>query len=300
MFIVDSQVHIWKEETPDRPWIAGARERRKLNGHRLEPFTYQECIELMDQAGVNRALILPPSWEGDRVDYAIEACEKYPQRFGIMARVPQNKPEEAKAMLKDWKSVPGIKGTRLTFHRPIDRNWMIDGTADWYWPFAAEHGIKTMVHAPIWKVELGAIAQRYPNLKIIIDHMGIMARCVDDAIGYWVSETAELHVHPNIYVKVSALPGYSTQPYPYHNIDQYVHEMVGKMGAQRCFWGTDLTRLMDHGLTYQDTIEHFTKHLGFSAEQLEWIMGGGICQVLEWPSNASASALSSEPRPSDR
>ncbi len=290
LFIVDSQVHIWKEETPDRPWIAGARERMKLNGHRLEPFTYQECIELMDQAGVNRALILPPSWEGDRVDYAIEACEKYPQRFGIMARVPQNQPAEAKAMLKDWKGVPGIKGTRLTFHRPIDRNWMIDGTADWYWPFAAEHGIKTMVHAPIWKAELGAIAQRYPHLKIIIDHMGIMARCVDDAIGYWVSETADLHVHPNIYVKVSALPGYSTQPYPYHNIDKYVHEMVGKMGAKRCFWGTDLTRLMDHGLTYQDTIEHFTKHLGFSAEQLEWIMGGGICQVLEWPSNAGASA----------
>ena len=26
MFIVDSQVHIWKEETPDRPWIKGARE----------------------------------------------------------------------------------------------------------------------------------------------------------------------------------------------------------------------------------------------------------------------------------
>src|SRR3569833_1921238 len=62
MFIVDSQVHIWKEETPDRPWIKGARDRMALNGHRLEPFSYQECLELMDQAGVNRALILPPSW----------------------------------------------------------------------------------------------------------------------------------------------------------------------------------------------------------------------------------------------
>lgn len=24
MFIVDSQVHIWREETPDRPWVPGA------------------------------------------------------------------------------------------------------------------------------------------------------------------------------------------------------------------------------------------------------------------------------------
>src|SRR5262249_15631193 len=51
MFIVDSQVHIWKEETPDRPWIPGARERMKLNGHRTEAFTYEECLELMDGAG---------------------------------------------------------------------------------------------------------------------------------------------------------------------------------------------------------------------------------------------------------
>jgi len=47
----------------------------RLNGHREKAFTYQECLELMDEAGVNRVLIVPPSWEGDRIDYALEACE---------------------------------------------------------------------------------------------------------------------------------------------------------------------------------------------------------------------------------
>jgi predicted TIM-barrel fold metal-dependent hydrolase len=290
MFIVDSQVHIWKDETAERPWIKGARERMALNGHRLEAFSYEECIGLMNEAGVNRALILPPSWEGDRVDYALEACEAYPDRFGVMARVPQNKPNEAKAMMRDWKHIPHIKGTRLTFHRPQDRNWMIDGTADWYWPFAEELDVKTMVHAPIWKAELGKIAEKHPKLRLIIDHMGIMARCVDDAIGYWVSETADLHVHPNIYVKVSALPGYSTQHFPFSNITKYVREMVDKMGARRCFWGTDLTRLMGHGLTYKNTIEHFTQHMNFTAEELDWIMGRGICECLEWPIKTTATA----------
>ena len=51
----------------------------------------------MDEAGVNRVLIVPPSWEGDRIDYALEACEAHPDRFGIMARVPQNKPVEGAA-----------------------------------------------------------------------------------------------------------------------------------------------------------------------------------------------------------
>ena len=72
MFLVDTQVHIWKDETPDRPWIAGARERMKKNGHRTEAFSYEECLEMMDEAGVDRVIIVPPSWEGDRIDYALD------------------------------------------------------------------------------------------------------------------------------------------------------------------------------------------------------------------------------------
>jgi len=262
MFIVDSQVHLWLDESPERPWLPGARERMIKNGHRTEAFTYQECLQLMDEAGVDRVMIVPGSWEGDRIDYALEACEKHPDRFGVMARIPQNKPEEAMAMLKDWQSIPAVKGTRLTFHRPVDRNWMIDGTMNWYWPFAEKMNIKTMIHAPLWKRETGEVAKRHPGLKLIIDHMGIFTRLVDDAIDYWVEETIELARHPNIYVKVSAIPSYSTQPYPYENVNKYVRQVVEAFGANRCFWGTDLTRQISHGLTYKQCIEHFTKHMG--------------------------------------
>lgn len=79
------------------------------------------------------------------------------------------------------------------------------------------------------------------------------------------------------------MPAYSTHPYPYKNIAKYVEGLVAKMGANRCFWGMDLTRLLEHGLTYQQTIEHFTKHMSFTPEQLEWIMGRGICECLDWP-----------------
>ena len=90
----------------------------------------------MDEAGADRALIVPPSWEGDRIDYALEACEAYPDRFGMMARIPQDKPAEGAAMLRDFAQNSLVKGVRLTFHRPIDRNWMVDGTNDGtgHWP----------------------------------------------------------------------------------------------------------------------------------------------------------------------
>jgi predicted TIM-barrel fold metal-dependent hydrolase len=200
-----------------------------------------------------------------------------------MARIPQNKPEEAKALMRAWKGNPHIKGVRLTFHRPVDRNWIVDGTCDWFWPFAEENGVKVMVHAPTWKRELGAIAERHPALRIIVDHMGLIAHTVDDAVGPFTSATAALHVHPNIYVKCSSVPNYSTHPYPYANLTQYVRRMVDQMGPQRCFWGTDITRLLNRGITYTQAVEHFTEHMGFSGAELEWIMGRAICECLDWP-----------------
>ena len=68
-----------------------------------------------------------------------------------------------------------------------------------------------------------------------------------------------------------------------------MREVVDKMGPRRAFWGTDITRLMGHGITWSDTVEQFTKHFGFSDEELEWIMGRGISEVLGWPVPAEAA-----------
>ena len=48
--IVDSQVHLWKAETPDWPWVPGRVAQLP------EPFTTEKLVPLMDQAGVDRVV----------------------------------------------------------------------------------------------------------------------------------------------------------------------------------------------------------------------------------------------------
>jgi predicted TIM-barrel fold metal-dependent hydrolase len=67
--IVDAQVHLWKAESPDWPWVPGMKPQMP------EPFTIEKLVPLMDEAGVDRAVIVPPSWPGDRNDYGIEAAK---------------------------------------------------------------------------------------------------------------------------------------------------------------------------------------------------------------------------------
>ena len=82
--IVDSQVHLWGPETPERPWIPGGQAR----AHLPEPLTWQRFVPMMDEAGVDRVVVVPPSWPGDRNDYALEAARRYPGRFAVMGRLP--------------------------------------------------------------------------------------------------------------------------------------------------------------------------------------------------------------------
>jgi L-fuconolactonase len=60
VFIVDAQVHIWGENTPQRPWPA------RHQPHRAVPLAKETLLREMDTAGVARAVIVPPSWEGER------------------------------------------------------------------------------------------------------------------------------------------------------------------------------------------------------------------------------------------
>src|ERR1700741_4681378 len=76
--IVDSQIHMWPPNRPDRPWVPGAHPQIP------EPFTIERVVPLIDEAGVERVVIVPPTLEGERIDYAQEAVRRYPGRFAIM------------------------------------------------------------------------------------------------------------------------------------------------------------------------------------------------------------------------
>jgi L-fuconolactonase len=127
----------------------------------------------MDGAGVDRAVIVPPSWEGDRNDLALEAAQSDPQRYAVMGRID---PEDARARseLSAWKSYPGMLGIRLTFHTPLLLPPLTEGRLEWFWPAAERAGIAPMIlvpHSLLYVVD--AIAERYPRLRIIMDHLAL-------------------------------------------------------------------------------------------------------------------------------
>jgi predicted TIM-barrel fold metal-dependent hydrolase len=85
-------------------------------------------------------------------------------------------------------------------------------------------------------------------------------------------------------VKVSALPGYTTAPYPYLNLHDHVRRVYDAFGPQRMFWGSDLTRLK---CSYRQCVTMFTEEMPWlTTNDLELIMGRALCDWLDWPAPA--------------
>jgi predicted TIM-barrel fold metal-dependent hydrolase len=279
MKIIDAQVHVWLPESPERPWPKGGAARAQL------PYALDstKLLAKMNEAGVDRAILVPPSWEGNRNDHALAAAAAHPDRFAVMGRLGLDNPENAKILAR-WKNQPGMLGIRQTFVLEREREWMTDGTADWFWAVAEEANVPVMLHVTGLMDHVKSIAQRNPGLKIIIDHFGLssaMAR--EGRTEECIRATASLAGHPNVYVKVSAAPVYSREPYPFRDMDPHIRRLVDAFGPRRCFWGTDLSHALEKA-TYRQCVTHFTEELSFLTDQdKDWIMGRSLAECLGWP-----------------
>ncbi len=276
MFIIDSQVHIWGPERHDKPYVREDASKP----HRAVALGYEELLQVMDANGVYRTVCVPPTWEGFGNDVSLEAARLYPERFAVMGRLAINKPE-SRDLIPGWKQQPGMLGIRMTFHQGRGPLWLEDGTAEWFWDAAEQYDIPVMALAPQAVPKLGDIAERHPRLRLTIDHMGLGSALRGKPLGPAVDTLVKLAPLKNVAVKVSALPSYVHEPYPFPTLHPLIRRVVDAFGPGRCFWGTDLSHLP---CPYGQAVTLFTEELSFLSESdKEWIMGRGIAQWLDWP-----------------
>jgi len=248
--IVDAQVHLWKANTPELPWVPGVKPGQP------EPFTIERLLPMMDEAGVDRVVIVPPTLTGTRNDYGIEAAKRYPNRFAVTGRFPIDNP-------KAGESLKGLG----------------NGAFDWFWAAAEKAAVPVTFLAPGHLSSFGRIAERHPQLTLIVDHISMNNQI---PIAQSATDTIALAKYPNVSVKMKAGAQYAPEPYPYRNMNVQLQRVFEAFGPQRCYWETDITQTLKEG-GYKHRIAHFTEELTFlSEEDKDWIMGRAILARLKW------------------
>ena len=86
--------------------------------------------------------------------------------------------------------------------------------------------------------------------------------------------------YPKVAVKATGAPSYSSAPYPFKNIHDYIHQIYDSFGPSRMFWGTDITRMP---CPWKQSVTIFTEELPWLAEKdKELIMGRALCDWIGW------------------
>jgi len=271
MQIIDAQIHLWGTGLPSN-----------LAHRQVTAFTAEEAIGLMDEAGVDAAVIHPPGWDPGSTDMAFAAVRTYPGRFTIMGSLPLDE-ADSRARIATWRQQPGMLGLRYAFLHDPARQWLHDGSLDWLWAAAEAAGIPIAMLATDSLQEVGRIAERHPGLRLTIDHLGGKG-------GFTTLKDAEAMTHmpalvalarfPNVAVKATGAPGYSSEAYPFPAMHTWLRRIYDAFGPHRMFWGTDITKMP---CSWRQCVTMFTEELPWlSDNDKRLIMGEALCAWWGW------------------
>lgn len=266
MVIVDAQVH---------PWSDG----ESTGHHRRDPIDNGVLLQEMAAAGVDKVVLVPPLWDPNGNAYALSMARQAPERFSVMGLIDPGTPDAAER-LRHWQDQPGMRGVRFLFNTPERLQPLLDGRCDALWPIAQEQGITVALLAPGQLGAVKAIAQKYPRLKLIVDHLAVPRAAVGPrALQHW-PELLALAALPNIHVKAVGVGDYALDPYPFVSLEKPLAQVFDAFGAERVIWGSDLSRLHH---PYVHCVQHFRQHLPFlDPDALALVMGQNILRLLDW------------------
>jgi len=284
MLVTDVHVHIFEPDTPEHPW---PHESGRSSGTAKHPgFSAEEMIGAMGAVGVDRAVIVPPVWAGENNAPAIAAVERHPGRFAIMGRFDPYAPG-AEERLERWLEQPGMLGIRMsgrwsTTPAPVSEA-IEDAGLEWYWAACERLGIRIAFLAGQFLPKLAPIAERHPELRMLIDHLGTRGATSTAGAFSTVDDLEALSKYPNVYMKAGTAPNCSSEAYPFTDVHPHVRRIYDAFGARRMMWEADITQLGTKN-TYAECIRLWQEGLPFlSSEDRDWILGGTAAEVLNWP-----------------
>ena len=275
MSIIDSQVHVYAANTPDRPWHTVPNWPDHVTG--------DEMVQAMDAVGVDGAIFIS-AFSMYRYDasYAIEVQNAYPGRFGLVKPVDPLDPAVAEA-IAEWKNTPGTVGIRIMM--PKDAGLEPD-----------DPGIKLILHEAMrhdfpvnilcWgNLDAGkAVIDGHPDNRFIIDHLGIVQpRTPPAPPDPWADlpKVLDLASRPNVVIKVSGACTLSHAGYPYPDIWDPLARVFDTWGLDRCLWGTDWTRAFAV-VNYKQAVEPFRLTDLLTESERATLMGGACARAYGW------------------
>lgn len=274
--IVDAQVHISAPHCNEFPWLPSAREDLPADVQRrfADPTSSAEhLIALMDAEGVDFAVLASRGVVyGSDPAYAFAAAERFPGRFGVVGAFYPDM-AEGPAMAEAFLDREHALGIRMVLPAPGAER--ITDAACRAILAASEAGgvpfFAHLTHHPGRVADLLEIADAFPDLTIVVDHLGLHS-LEEPSREADLATLDRLAGRGNVAVKWSGAAALSNTGYPFADLWPSLERLLTAFGPDRIMWGSDITGNFAR-MSYREAIDHVAASDRLSAEDKAMILG---------------------------
>jgi len=236
--IVDIHPHVISDDETRYPPAPLFGKRSEWSKER--PSTVEALISQMDAAGVARAAVVHSSTTyGYDNRYVADACAAFPDRLLAVGSVDVLQPD-APREIRRWVE-RGIGGLRLFTGgstKAVDPSALDDPRSFTSWKACAELDLPMCIQTGVIGFpQVEAMARRFPDVKIVLDHLG--RPDLSDGTPYANARPLfALAALPNVYLKLTPrtfLDVRSGEATP----QTFFPLLVDAFGAKRLAWGSN-------------------------------------------------------------
>jgi predicted TIM-barrel fold metal-dependent hydrolase len=230
-------------------------------------YSAEFLLSEMRTYGVDHVVISHVCYYGRNNAYTSHSIRSYPGKFagigllvGYRLYAPDDRenPGRLERLIRD----DGLVGLRLSPIYDRDVIWLNDPVSYPLWKKAEQLGaVFNVFLAPHQVKQVADMAQRFPGVNVVIDHLAMIDIAAPDGDGFGpLLEMARL---PNVYVRTSLHNPSKTKEPPYRDVWPFLRRVYDRYGPRRLIWANFFEYVI-----MKELIPFF------SAEDKHWILGG--------------------------
>jgi predicted TIM-barrel fold metal-dependent hydrolase len=255
--LYDTHAHFYTNDVGRYPLNAsGARNGAEgmIAKAMANPMTPEAIFQLWDEAGVELGCgVQYNSTYGTDSRYLLDVSAEHPDRIVPVVILSSIDPATPATLIR-MAEESHISGVRFTGSPNAEGEYIfLSAAAEGAWQAANELGLAVVLmpgseKAPLAMTRIAQFADRYPNVNIVIDHIGFPRAEMSDTFGLSPEHLA-LAAHRNVYYKYTTLliERLRAAAVPERDFLQYV---VGVYGADHLVWGSDVGNSEGDFLTF--------------------------------------------------
>lgn len=239
-------------------------------------FNVDMLVETMDFAGVSKAVLLQNPVIGIINEEIRKAIEKFPNRFVGTIQVDPMQPN-ASAIINNFASEK-----QNTLKLEISEEWGWSGNYPGFslvgpemmaiWETISKLGLNVIIDTGDinnsgYQIEnIRFVAKRFPETKILIEHLGFYRIGIDEQAKIRRSEMLQLgNDFGNVYFGFSSTAAFINDDYPCPDALKLLQEAIEITGIDKILWGSDIPSTFKK-YTYRQMIDVIAKHATFLSD----------------------------------